>query len=102
MASRVLGPDLPRATYGSRGLPSLPRRGEGAEAVPLSPPVLGQVYMGWQKEMEVAMMSSSIIPEHRAVLGTALHHFRSAEAGIEEAFKGLFKGFEVCNLYHCL
>ena len=54
--------------------------------------------MGWPKEMEVALMSSSIVPEHRAVLGTALHHFQSAEAGIKEAFKGLSKGFQICNV----
>jgi hypothetical protein len=50
---------------------------------------------GWTEEMEAAVTSSYILPEHRALLGTVCQHFWSVEIGMKEALKGLFKGFEV-------
>lgn len=44
---------------------------------------------------EATLSSSSILPDHRAMLDTAFTKFRSTEAGIMEVFLGLAKGFEV-------
>lgn len=66
---------------------------------PLAPE---QVYQGWPEEMEVALRSSSIMEEHRALIGTSLSSFRPAETGMHEVFKGLFKGFEVRLVLPCL
>ena len=49
-------------------------------------------------EVEAVLSGSSILPDHRAMLGMAFTQFRSAEAGILEAFLGLAKGFEVSIL----
>ena len=59
----------------------------------------GAELSGRQQEVEAALSSSSILPDHRAMLGTAFTQFRSAEAGILEVFLGLAKGFEVRVLY---
>lgn len=47
-----------------------------------------------QREVEVALKSPSILPDHRAILGTALNQFWFAEAGMMEVFLGLSKGFK--------
>lgn len=47
-----------------------------------------------QRAMEATLNSSSILPDHRALLGTTFTQFRSAVARILEAFIGLAKGFE--------
>lgn len=55
----------------------------------------GVKLMERQRVMEAALNSSSILPDHHALLGMTLTQFRPAEAGIL-AFLGLPKGFEVC------
>lgn len=51
--------------------------------------------LGRQWEVEEALNSSSILPNHRAMLGTAFTHFWSTEAGILDIFLNLAKGSEV-------
>lgn len=50
-----------------------------------------------QREVETALNSSSIFPDHRAMLRMAFNQFRFAEAGILEAFLGLAKDFELTH-----
>jgi hypothetical protein len=64
-----------------------PMRG-GTEDV--QPPILGQ-----HKELEAALQSSSILRDHRALLGTTFNQFQSVQDGILEAFISLSKGFKV-------
>lgn len=64
---------------------------EGAEDT--QPPILVR-----HQEIEDALKSTLILPEHRAVLSTAYNQFRSVEARMMEAFISLSKGFEVCYL----
>ena len=52
-----------------------------------------------QQELEAALSSSSVLPDHHAMLGTAFTQFRSAETGILDLFLGLTKGLEVRVLY---
>ena len=51
---------------------------------------------GWHNEVEDALRHSSILPEHRSLLGMTYKQFWSAEVGIAESFISLSKGFEVC------
>ena len=44
--------------------------------------------------MEEALTGSSLKEEHHALVGAVLQGFRSTEAGMLEAFKGLIKSFE--------
>jgi hypothetical protein len=69
---------------GGRKMPPLPQLSlEGARLV------------GHHQEVEAALRSSSILPNHHAMLGIAFTKFRSAESGIMEVFCGLAKGFEL-------
>jgi hypothetical protein len=51
--------------------------------------------MGWAEEAEEALKGCSLKEEHRALIGTTLEGYRSAEAGLREVFKNLVAGFEV-------
>lgn len=49
--------------------------------------------------VEAALTSPSILPDHRALIGTALNQFQSIEAGMMEVFLGLVKVFEASSSY---
>ena len=51
--------------------------------------------MGWAEEAEEALKGCSLKEEHRALMGTTLEGYRSAEAGLREVFKSLVAGFEI-------
>ena len=81
-------------SQGRQGTPPAPLTGDGARRTP--PPMFGlegAELSRRHQEVEAALSGSSILPDHRAMLGTAFTQFRSAEAGILEAFLGLAKGF---------
>jgi hypothetical protein len=48
--------------------------------------------------MEEALNSSSIVMEHRALMGVVLQSIQSVNSGLKEAFGGLLTGFEVSNV----
>lgn len=82
-------------SQGRQGTPPAPSIGDGARRTPT--PMLGlegAELSRRQQEVEAALSSSSILPDHRAMLGTALTQFRSSETGILELFLGLTKGLE--------
>ena len=43
-----------------------------------------------------ALKSTSIIDEHRALMGAVIEKIQSAESGLNEACISLMRGFEVC------
>ena len=45
-----------------------------------------------------AWQSASISEEHRTLMGTVVGRILSAKSGLNEAFTGLLRGFEVCNV----
>ena len=86
---------------GHQGVPPTPSAKDIARVSP--PPQLGLEGVelsGHQREVETAITSSSLLPEHRAVLGTVLTKFRSAETEMLNAVLGLVKGFEVKTFLH--
>ena len=69
---------------------------DSSEIIPPSQPsVQGRIGMGWAEEVEEALKGCSLKEEHRALIGTVLEGYRSAEAGLHEVFKNLVAGFEV-------
>ena len=44
------------------------------------------------------LRQASVSEEHRALMGTVVERVLSARSGLNEAFMGLLKGFEVCNV----
>ena len=40
----------------------------------------------------------SILEEHRTLMGMVAERILSARSGLNEAFTGLLRGFEVCNV----
>ena len=44
------------------------------------------------------LQSVSISEEHRTLMGTVVERVLSARSGLNEAFMGLLRGFEVCNV----
>ena len=44
------------------------------------------------------LQNASISEEHRTLMGTVVERILSARSGLNEAFMGLLKGFEVCNV----
>ena len=46
--------------------------------------------------MLAALKSTSIVDEHRALMGAVIKEIQSAESGLNEACIILIKGFEVC------
>ena len=67
----------------------------GHEVLPPPPPPPRPATVGWTKEVEAALMGSSLKEEHRTLVGVALQGFRSAEARMREVFKGFIRIFEV-------
>ena len=87
-------------SQGRQGTPPAPSTEDGARRTPLPTLGLGGAELsGHQQEVEVALSSSSNLPDHRAMLGAAFTKFRFVEAGILEVFLGLAKGLEVSILY---
>ena len=41
---------------------------------------------------------ASVSEEHRTLMGTVVERILSAKSGLNEAFTGLLRGFEVCNV----
>ena len=48
--------------------------------------------------MEEAMNNSSIVAEHRALMGTGLQSMRSINSRLKEAFAGRLTGFKVSHV----
>ena len=44
------------------------------------------------------LQSVSILEEHRTLMGTVVERVLSVRSGLNEAFMGLLRGFEVCNV----
>ena len=44
------------------------------------------------------LQSVSISEEHRTLMGTVVERVLSMRSGLNEAFIGMLKGFEVCNV----
>ena len=49
----------------------------------------------WPDMMEEAIKSSSIVVEHRTLMGAVLQNVRSVNSGLKDAFGGLLTGFKV-------
>ena len=60
----------------------------GGEARPLAPSAIEQVTAGWPDVMEEALKSSSIVEQHRALMGVILQSIQSVKSGMKEAFGG--------------
>ena len=45
-----------------------------------------------------ALQSASISEEHHTLMGMVVERILSARSGLNEAFMGLLRGFEVCNV----
>lgn len=41
---------------------------------------------------------ASVSEEHRNLMGTVIERILSAKSGLNEAFTGLLRGFEVCDV----
>lgn len=57
---------------------------------------------GHQQAVEATVNSSTLLPDHRAILGMALSKFQLAEAGILEVFLSLAKGFETSSSFFAI
>lgn len=55
----------------------------------------GVELLGRGREVDAALISPSIFPEHRAMLGVSFRQFQSAKAGVLDVFLNHAKGFEV-------
>ena len=44
------------------------------------------------------LRQASVSEEHRTLMGTVVGKVLSAKSGLNEAFTGLLRGFEVCNV----
>ena len=44
------------------------------------------------------LQHASVSEEHRTLMGTVVERILSARSGLNEAFTGLLRGFEVCNV----
>ena len=48
--------------------------------------------------LSTALKNTSIVDEHRALMGLVVERIQSAESGLNESCLGLIKAFEVCFL----
>ena len=44
------------------------------------------------------LQNASVLEEHCTLMGTVVERILSARSGLNEAFTGLLRGFEVCNV----
>nr|XP_020195337.1 actin cytoskeleton-regulatory complex protein pan1-like [Aegilops tauschii subsp. strangulata] len=78
---------------------SIPHSTEGGVGVPPPAPNTGdRVAARCPDVMEEALNSSSIVAEHRALMGMVLQSNRSVNSGLKEAFGGLLTGIEASSL----
>ena len=78
---------------------SIPPSTEGGVRAP--PPMSNtrvRAAAGWPDVMEEALNSSSIIAEHRALMGVVLQNIWSINSRLKQAFDGLLIGFEVSEV----
>nr|XP_040243901.1 stress response protein NST1-like [Aegilops tauschii subsp. strangulata] len=66
----------------------------GTRALPPASNSGDRVAAGWPDVMEEALNSSSVIEEHRALMGMVLQSIWSVNSELKEAFGGLLTGFE--------
>ena len=93
MGTNNEGPELsglqPKMTLGSSK--RIPLKGVRTPAAASRDPEVPDTLMG-------ALQSASISDEHRTLMGTVVGRILSAKSGLNEAFTGLLRGFEVCNV----
>jgi hypothetical protein len=75
-----------------------PSTEEGTGAPPPALNISDRAADGWLEVMEEALNRSSIVAEHRALMGVVLQSIWSVNGGLKEAFGGLLMGFEVSHV----
>ena len=53
---------------------------------------------GAQNTLMDMLRHASVSEEHRTLMGTVVERILSVKSGLNEAFTGLLRGFEVCNV----
>ena len=85
-------PDTVPETFEAPGSGRQPLLTKGGEPAPPATSIQPELQGG----LSTALKSTSIVDEHRALMGAVIERIQSAESGLNESCISHIKGFEVC------